>query len=240
MCLCNFDILEYNLHSKSTTKFTDTSFPELFTEIICINGVIHVFDGGCKHFIFHKENSAFDEICQLSYEQFIGKAVYLKSKKTIVLFDANTSFIYEYQTWNKTWITHAFEPMNNMGHVQAGTCATTNEKYILIFGGFIPRKKDSIFLFDVHNKTFTESSIKCPFREMCRATIMRNDHEDEVIVYGFVNQCFAAKQFIGVGKLPIDVIKLINRLICNEWVHLISFDQPPNNHWKIHIDSLFS
>ena len=73
--------------------------------------------------------------------------------------------------------------------------------------------------------------------------ILRDDKRDELLVFGFINQCFRNKEMINVQILPVYLIKLIRGWVCIEMVHLIAWTKDWDRkylHWKINVDDILT
>ena len=123
--------------------------------------------------------------------------------------------------------------------------SSVNEEYIIAFGASQPSvidmhiHNDGIFVYNIEEKTMQKSKIKCP--QSCEslyyhAVSMRNEQRDELMVFGFVNRCFASSEYQNIQRLPYYLVRLIAEWTSNEWIHLI--DDDAKLHWKICLDEL--
>merc|ERR1712130_67608 len=117
-------------------------------------------------------------------------------------------------------------------------CAHANEEYIISFGGqsqpycrgeFV--RQNCTFVYDVNKKIMRKSAIECP--TSVHVISMKNEKLDELMVFGFVNRCFASSEFQNIQRLPHYLIRLIAEWISNEWIYLIKERFDGNGeHWK--------
>eukprot|EP01084_Bolivina_argentea_P264519 448094_1 len=239
ICNSEHELLEFNLITMSMKLLMKSMVIRGFINMICVNGIVHLIGANLntvnKHYIYDKNSNLLNETNELGVEP-IGHFMYLKSKRTITLFDRVKSEIHEFQLWDNKCIKYKCESIPFLR--VASIVATKNEQYFIVLGGFkgFAELSKCIFLFDVKNKAFLQSSLECPEAGSYNATIMRDDIMDELMVFGYVNQCFATDEFVSVQKLPFYLIKLINRWICNEWIYLVQYIS--GKHWKIHVDSI--
>lgn len=249
-------IFEFDLNSKSMKVLNEFAIRRCMS-MICVDGILHLLsanawrvasvqsdDNDYKHEVFNKDIGEFKEIHKI--KEFDGnffKLLHLKKKKNVILFDPNNGVMHTYQTWNNEWvpskIKNEYEPISNQAYV-----STANEQHIIGLSGVIRVSYPSvcghyITMFDVRDKVLKTLKAKCPVTTgLVRAVMMTNEKRDEVMVYGFVNQCFESEEYQNIQRLPKYLIQLISQWISNEYIHLI--DQMTGNHWKIHIDEILN
>merc|ERR1712228_273724 len=114
------------------------------------------------------------------------------------------------------------------------------ERYIICFGKNEYPKPNKIVVYDVKMKTFSASSIDCPFRSAFSAIIVGCDEfRKELMVFGFINQCFDSAEYANIQRLPFYLIQFIALWVSNdEWIHVISRQNV--RHWKIHADTILN
>ena len=111
---------------------------------------------------------------------------------------------------------------------------TKDEKYAIIMGGHDAwHKSNRIFMFDLDTMSFIESRTKLPFRGECKAVLMSNDEENDLLIHGFIRREKNTYNMI----IPSELIHLIGIRYSNEWVHVIS--RSKGYHWKLNVDTLF-
>ena len=140
--------------------------------------------------------------------------------------------IYKYnisdQKWTKLKNIKLPHKMNNFGCV-----ITRNERYIICSAGLgdsdvdAPSYKD-IFVLDLNLMKIFECDIGFPFNRICRAIIMDQYEEDELLIYGFVRY-ETIKYNIDI---PVEIMKLLVSWYCIEYMHVINEE---GRHWKIDI-----
>merc|ERR1712228_143680 len=272
------------------------------------------------YFLYNKKKNTAQNLHTfdgLIYEKkrFLGNMLYLKSRRSVILFDSQKEQIHEFQTWNNQWIKYKmnyhltkeetvwkreedklmtqsgngcpihqneglfFDYLSNPGlslkcsvcndavvaqlhgldqkitttepHLygyrqlkSAAIISSENEKHIFILGGLFPsrsstgsnHKSDMIFVYNVKRKILQKSPIKCPRQCKYKAVMMRNKKRDELMVFGFINQCFESAEYQNIQRLPYYLVRFIAQWISNEWIHLMVV----NGHWKIHIDEVLN
>ena len=124
-----------------------------------------------------------------------------------------------------------------------GIVSSLDERYIVCFGGRRDidgdgELTDQIKVFDLQTETVSESDIKCPISSNYRAALMGSKMQDELAVYGFVNQSFKSPEMRDVQVLPIHIIQLLSNWYRNERVYLISMSSEEKDHWMMNMDAI--
>ena len=103
-----------------------------------------------------------------------------------------------------------------------GCVGTTDEKYIIIFGG-----KDSdyhcydeIYIFDTDTMRVRKSNIICPFTGSCYAILINKDLRQMMIVIGYIRHCWRLKEFRGMIFPYSDIVDLICQWFGGEIIYL--------------------
>ena len=75
---------------------------------------------------------------------------------------------------------------------------------------------------------------------MFHAIMMDNPDRDNLLVFGYIRDCFKKEEFKHIQQFPDYLIRLIGTWICNEWIHLIRLDgeEERGMHWKIRLDDI--
>ena len=96
---------------------------------------------------------------------------------------------------------------------------------------------DDIYVYNVKHIEFRKCSIKCPEKGVFDAFI--NDIDgDNVLTFGYINNCFKCNNFFNVRPLPYYLIKLIAKKVCIQYVHLINVKS--GKHWKMDLNQIMS
>merc|ERR1712130_230157 len=145
--------------------------------------------------------------------------------------------IYEYQ--NDEWTQFKIDYKHNDIWKNAAIVSTKNEQYAIAFGGNQGRsnskvRSDDIFVYNVKNKTLRKSMVICPKKAYYTAAMIRDTYRDELIVFGFVNQCFASQEFENMQQFSSGFMQFLCQWVSNEYIHLII---PYScQHWRISVD----
>ena len=137
------------------------------------------------------------------------------------------------------------------GAYNSGYALTKSEDLIFISGGFIPPNanytlsgneiqgpSNSIIIFNLRKMDFFECTIKCPFKGAMHAISMTNEHQDELLVFGFIHESYQNKEWNNILKLPIYLMKFVLKFIVTEYIHILG--QYNRKHFKINVDHLLT
>ena len=86
----------------------------------------------------------------------------------------------------------------------------------------------------------SKSDIKTPTIARATAIITRDDERDSLLTFGFVNQCYKMEEFGDVQALPFYIIKLMEKWVCFEMIHVIQLltNDLPVVHWTMDVDKI--
>ena len=180
----------------------------------------------------------------------IGHAlIHLKSQNCLFLFGGEgRTTIHKFSMLDRKWIKMKAKLPKQLQY--AGIVSTRDERHILLFGGCLSLSDDgptfdNIYIYDVRNNALRESRIKCPFTGSCGAVISDDLDEEKLIVAGFINKCYTAKDFVNLQVLPYYLIELISEWYQNQQVYLIREDDcgaPKEEfeavHFSINVDDI--
>ena len=234
-------LIQFDLNSKTAQKL-QLNLSVFSPKVICAEGVIHLIVDH-KHYIFDNDRQTMQLMHTFDGENrpFIGDIFHLKSRNKLLVFGKDL-VVHQYQIWNEQWIKNKIKVASpriiyNFLKGSSSVCSA-NDEYIITFGGEKSRMQwtDSIFIYNIHTNTMRVSPVRCPVPSIFKPVLMRNEKRDELLVFGFVNRCFALSEYQNIQRLPLYLIRLIAEWISNEYIHLI------NNftgvHWIIHIDQI--
>ncbi|MCP4141178.1 MAG: hypothetical protein GY755_13000, partial [Chloroflexi bacterium] len=183
-------------------------------------------------------------------ELYNGKAIYISSKKCILLIgggyfgDATypnlSTEVWLYNLQNQKWIQ-----IDNFSFPRRSFEAvlTSNERYIVLFGGVIyphytigDKCVDDIFVLDMKhdgNWKMKKCNIKCPKKGECIGT--RTGGKTDIIVMGFVKECFQLKELVHLRLPPMYIISLIAKYYNSEMIHWIQCGVEKYEHYGIYL-----
>eukprot|EP01083_Nonionella_stella_P305017 1062519_1 len=206
-----------------------------YVTCIIINNSLHLIGGtnNNKHLKWDDDQHQFVQIQE--FRDFSGccrsqDAIYLKSKKMLLLFEDKFDRLYTYDIvkhkWNKLPVSSRLPVYTR----HFGTTTVLNDQYVLLFGGLgcgvnFNTDIDTIWIFDVSTQTYRKSKIKCPIKSVFEACTVTDNKRNELVVFGFVRD-------ITKHRLPpIYLIKLVQSWY---WAGVIFLmDSKSGKHWKI-------
>eukprot|EP01084_Bolivina_argentea_P288775 495696_1 len=163
----------------------------------------------------------------------------IQSKNMLLLFggtDQNNlkklGVVYKYnilkQEWNKLSVK-----MPKPYRVNFGVTSVMNDRYILLFGGWLETSTatDVILIYCVSTQTFSESKIRCPEKGIFKAITMNYSKNDELTVFGYVRQQWNLYEMSVDMFPPFYLVKLIQCWYWTGKTYLIEINS--GKHWKI-------
>eukprot|EP01084_Bolivina_argentea_P292670 503206_1 len=156
-----------------------------------INDEYHMIGGNnhTKHLIWKQQIYKFKKKHTFSkFKKYYvnHRIIHLTSKKIVFLFGGsdmknvavNDIFCYEYE--NNKWIKLSLKLPAKMASF--GCVLTTDERFILFFGGYKSRK---IYILNVERMVFRQSNIECVSEGPCHAVLLGNN-ESDILVFGYI------------------------------------------------------
>eukprot|EP01084_Bolivina_argentea_P058486 106803_1 len=261
ICLDIGIIITYHLQSNSWSKLNTSTELRIPIGIgacsVIINGDLHVIGGtkNNKHLKWNNKTKSFIIIYEFSQDNISTKKVsliYMKRKQMIyLLIPTIRKHIYRYSVATNVWQKIHFHALSfiystflsynrsfNSYKAQKINCfPTSNEKYIVLFGGSYFYKKNYIQFIDVENLAILKSNIKCPVEDTFDCYLLAQYKTDDLTVCGFIRRCWNSKLFENIRFPSYDAIAVIKLFYCIEDIHL--FDSS-GNHWKKAFDVIFN
>ena len=237
---------EINIKKQSIKQIIKIGFS--CEKMIVINDKIHLFSCRSHTTLNTKQNMhirhthIWDEL----YFRFIKYIKKNNSIFTVYLDCKNDCFkIGEYLLLNNTWNTFNINIPSQNNHLNylfsAGIVMNKTEEYLIILGA--PKHciyNDIISIYDIKKNKFYKCSLKTPTKEPIQAICMNDNQRDELIVFGFVNHCYQAKEFKNLAYLPNYLINIIRKKVLIEYIHILTYDINTNQHWKIKVDDIIA
>eukprot|EP01084_Bolivina_argentea_P310626 537550_1 len=241
------NLYQIDLQKQTIKVLLQNDFIDLFPAIACINNKLHIgCDRNQKHLICDPGTKTVRE-SQFGFKMLVQHMVDMQSRNSILMFgsdiDDEMDVIYEFSLQNNEW--HEWNVELPTEIPISGSCilASANEKYIFILGGYTYRIEeedcDTITVLDVQNAVLRNCSIKCPKKGEFGGIIVNNKEDDDLLVFGYVNQFYRSGCFNNVEEIPHYLIQLIRNYVCNEFIHLIK-KYSSAEHWKIDVDCIIS
>ncbi len=98
--------------------------------------------------------------------------------------------------------------------------ATHGENFAILIGGDLDaerlRKNESIYVLDLNTMVWRVSSVKHSGNS--------NKQRSDIVVYGFVRNCWKGNEFQSVMYLPHELTQLLTSFCCIEIIHIIEND----------------
>ena len=254
--ICNIDkLLEINLTTNNMKILSNQINLDEFPGVFFANDCIHVIGGESnnKHYIFNRSCNKFDLIHDFDSDNLTicQRSFYFAKNKSIintVFDDKNKTSIIEFK--NNKWNLMDFKIQNEQHLTGSEIIATTNGNYLIFIDGTNLEKNEMdhfIYIYDVKAKDLIKSDVKMPENisgTAATSAITRNNDKENLLTFGFVNQCFNTKNYENMQQLPFYLIKLIEKWVCFETMHVIiddsTEDKIQNTHWIIDVDTILS
>ena len=249
------NLTTFDIHKKTANTQSITSWGEIGSDPRCVilDNQLHIICGysSNKHYIYDESTKNLEIVHQFKEIQlglYEHRLCHIKSQNKLLLFGGMEyksggsqlmDMIWEYdiakQKWTKLDIKLP-EPCRKLG-----VLLTNDERYLILFGGytddgFIKR----IYLLDLIQMEWKESKYKCPcdgeFGAICM-TSNGDERRNKYLVQGYVRE-------LGVDNICDDIIGLVMKWLCTEWVHLLepgnsfiddAYDKCEANHWKANL-----
>ena len=228
---------------RNSYPITDTSFPRAGATakkyLLLIEDEFHIFaDHDChwiaslkdKHVI---QNTIGGHQKMLKRDSnFCGKAVYIASKKMIILL--TTKSVWSYALKSKEWTRQNLISFAVFCHFDA--VLSYNQRYIVMFGDSFT----DIFILDIlqlHHWKVLKSSVGCPTIGICAAVRTSDDEmkKNSLLVIGFVRECFHCKELEHLLLPSGDIMMLIAQKYNAEMVHVINYK---DEHYGIYLHDI--
>eukprot|EP01084_Bolivina_argentea_P214746 364551_1 len=157
-----------------------------------------------------------------------------------------TDSIYECNVMNNEYKWTKLDIKIPGGKYEGFGCTTIlNGKYVLVMGGESVydgggSSSDDIYIYNVGNRTFNKSRIKCPQGGQYKAITVSDKEKDEMISFGYVRSLW--KEFDINDQIfpPQYLVRIINNYYFDEFVHLFfssldGYRDGPGAHYKISV-----
>ena len=101
------------------------------------------------------------------------------------------------------------------------------------------RIENKIDILDIDSNIVRSSYVKLPdtkWDESFHAFLMDDFGEIDVIINGYIRQCWKKEECGNVDALPVEIIGILKQYFGREYVHLIARNS--GVHWKISVSAL--
>ena len=246
----NSNLFQICLQTKEMKKITNISihYVTWSRNLFCINNKLHIFEHTPQMSMHHraldlnKNGLDFKTIRTFQHKTLNHAAIYLPTRQRIVLF--TYARIMEYCVLTNEWTIY----ISSVKFPQITSLVTDKyEQFVIMSVEWYDTHR--IIMYHIETRKIYLASYKLPTKEICHIIMMDNPERDNLIVFGYVHDCFKRKEFDQIPELPFYLIRLIGKWICNEQLHLFSETrwwktdimsrQDDRKHWKINLDNLF-
>ena len=241
---------KWNLHRSSACSYL--GFGSCYAKV---KDSIHVIGGGSsnrhsvwnlngntpKHEIRHIFNEMDDNegltnagLCYIASQDILllfggYNCTEWESRKDILIYDLKR------YSWERAKIRLPIA-MDSFGYV-----LSMDERYMIIFGGSDKHNKcmNSIYILDVEIMKIRKlNELQCPQKGNFHAIVGHDTINNELLVRGYIKDCWKLNLFKNVRRLSDVVIRLIQSYHFDEVIHL--FCKKDGSHWKIKMDTVIS
>ena len=241
----NKKILIFNVKTKQLQQFENPTLECMkFSKAIWMDNMCHIIggpQGNTSHLIWNHETKQLRHIH--TFGDYSGMLalyglVHLRRNGNLLLFGgayASSSYqpldaIHKYTSSTGNWVKLDVKLPNKM--LCFGCVITKCQKYIIIMGGSeVKQDFGNIFVLELKTMKFSESVIKLPFENICKAIIMENKEENDLLVHGWIKR----EVNLLVVNIPYALISLCCIWHSIEYVHVIDIHP---NHWRINVDKI--
>merc|ERR1712150_270345 len=182
---------------------------------VYVGGQLHVFGGGSHYLI--------DSVTGNVTQHKIGKKGWIfpyafvqKTRNSIIIEksdDFRNSILYEYSLEEQECTPLMRSKTNAISC--SGAVSTLVDRFVVRFGGEDRNSTDQILVFDFRTQSVFESEIKCPIPSRYHAVSLGSKEQDELVVFGFINQSYKDSNLRNVQSLPIHIIQMMCKWYCN-------------------------
>ena len=127
-----------------------------------------------------------------------------------------------------------------------GCIKTSDERYVIMFGGCWSSLGNTIeledigniYVLDMNEMTFRRSNVECPNAGVCDVILMGNEARQGITVNGYIRECWSLAEFDGVSFPSVDIINLIFKRFTEEMLYLL--EKSDKLLWRISVDKILS
>ena len=242
-------LFKINLISKSMeSKHFDMNLGQ-YPGILFVNDDIHIVGGkeSSKHFILNQNNEPkkFKQLHDFKVYPHLIPIFFHRTQSMIAVVPSigpNHASMMKY----KNGIWKNLNLSSDYYFYFRRVAVTKAQDYMIFISAYNHKKlqlEHVLFVYDLKNGTVIKSDIKAPTIKSTTAITTRNIERDGLLTFGFVNYCYKLKEFDGVQDLPFYIIKLIEKWVCFEIMHIIELtlsrkDITTKHHWTINVDTI--
>ena len=179
----------------------------------------------------------------------LTRAVFIRSQMRILFIGNFKGNIISYDVNNDEWsLMDKIQLLSSRNGVisrgsPSAVILTMDEKFVIIIAtkeglGWNDDYKTVIEIVDIENNVVEVSKLKLPF-SVTRCYNLYGfsvDGASDILINGYVRNCWKDKEFEGVNELPFELICVMVRFCAREEIHLVQASY--GKHWKIDLDDI--
>ena len=244
--VCDYEstLYQVNCDTKELIVLSKTANFEECPLMFKVNQDIHILGRNKRYNIFNTISNTLHELQYPVSWHLSPHSVTMKGRNSIITMGTKREqsgkavfSLIEYSLTKNQWIEWDIKGLNNY---LAKIVKTKNEQYLILFGGWNVEKCEyskQIYVLDLKMKILRKSSIRLPLRfvfcSICEKTEIAN-----LLVFGYVNQLWQTEEYLYIQSLPFYLIKLIEKWICFQYIHLVGQLQLNCRHWIMNVDDI--
>eukprot|EP01084_Bolivina_argentea_P059546 108753_1 len=207
----NTSLHQIDLKTNTIQLISKNIVTEVYPTMLIINHKIHILDETGQHLLFDLHNKSVTKMYQFESHYCPEYLLHMKSTNSMLMFgtEANdySNIIYEFSLKNNKWHKWNVELPTNLEIYGSAVVLSTDEKYIFVLGGYIINLQvekycSQISVYDVQNTQWRSCSIKSPKEGRYGGLIINNEKDDELLVFGYINQLYCLDYFNNVQQMP--------------------------------------
>ena len=258
MFFCNENGIDiWKLHSNTggqIARFGDEASETPY--MICCNGKIHHFvtylDGYTAHNHLNTYTGKLMRVGRYKMSD-IRSIVYKRFNDSIFILSGkgkHSSQIHKISLCNQKHTTFS-KLIYTQNAEKRHLIATIGDQYIIILPEYYhySLKSHKIAVFDTETGALIKTNIIYPKINGCKhdrlsvsAVCVDSKQRDELLTFGFIEQCWKSPKYKDIIKLPRYLIKLVNRYVLNQLIHVFcgnwDDEETENAHWLINVNDI--
>ena len=256
--VCNeTQLLSINLLSKKCQILCETLELSECTQILYANGFIHVINSYYHHDI-NLQTGKMREICNFQSNNICmdgGKIMTNCGTQIMARYHTKVSnkWIYgicKFSLPTNQWIIDPKLKNFDIFCRRQSSVITTHGDYVLFIGDTLTTREtleyrqasDCILVYHIETGSFRISGIKLPRKCMLYPAMTRDVERDQLLVFGYIKQCYRDQSMLGVESMPVYLIEILTTFVCFEMLNVIGYnpERDNNNHWIMDVDIIIT
>ena len=249
-CHKNYRIFGFNLNKKSMVDMGEPMIdPDVFYHILFYQNKFHHFTWNLH---YTSNGAAIHTIVDIGYSHYArngdGQSIWpfvnvMENALVTTYCDYGKIQIIKFD--DNKWYNTGIENCDNL--YGSKIVETTTRDYWIFIGGRdfgSTSVRSLIHVYDIKNKKMNRSNITLPSiintsnipENSIQAIITRNESKENMLLHGFIKQCYKNVSFKNMTKLPLFMIDNILKFCCFERFDLVCL----HSHWTIDVDEIIN